>query len=548
MRGWQLGIGVFGFVLAGLGIANAVPVGAVNYEHRVLLDTDKNAATGCPVAVHDANAAESIAGVDQQVIIKVTKSSPTAAAVTAVVRRRCVSGSFGPELPISPGGWPVGLDNGTGGADVVEGFVTRAQLGNPVLVRAVFFSTRVGASDYLASTNGAPGGGAIIFGFQTGVPVPALDRAALLAAILFLVAVAAWSLRHSKRSAPSLALLLLSLTASAVVALTIVMDGQVGDWTGTAPAGTDAIGDSSNVPMDPAEDIVAGFLTADADNLYIRVDLLNIIDPVATPTRTTTPTESPTASPTATETITATPTHTPTSTATPTNTATQTTVHTATSTASSTPTETPSLTSTPTETPTSTGTPTETPTNTPSDTPTQAATQTPSGKIVFVTSTTTVGTAIGGLSGAHAICNVRAAAAMLPGSYKAWLSDENESPSSPGFAKAAVPYVRTDGALVANNFADLADLMADTLPNPINRDEFGVEVNTATTHMRAWTGTETDGTKTVIFSSSVFDNCNGWNSGGSFGSVGFPGSTTLTWTEGGPLSCATAAPLYCFQQ
>ena len=77
------------------------------YEHRVLLDTDRNPSTGCGVAVKDANIDTTVTGIDQIVIMRVERTSPYAAQVVEVVRRVCESGSFGPEVAVDPGHWPV---------------------------------------------------------------------------------------------------------------------------------------------------------------------------------------------------------------------------------------------------------------------------------------------------------------------------------------------------------------------------------------------------------------------------------------------------------
>src|SRR4026208_707297 len=50
----------------------------------------------------------------------------------------------------------------------------------------------------------------------------------------------------------------------------------------------------------------------------------------------------------------------------------------------------------------------------------------PTTRIVFVTSTLKHGNP-GGLGGADAICQKRALEAKLPGRYRAWISDRNES-------------------------------------------------------------------------------------------------------------------------
>ena len=50
-----------------------------------------------------------------------------------------------------------------------------------------------------------------------------------------------------------------------------------------------------------------------------------------------------------------------------------------------------------------------------------------------------------------------------------WLVPGAQAPAT-RFTQSVIPYVRTDGAVVANNWADLTD---GTIQNPINVDEFG---------------------------------------------------------------------------
>ena len=74
-------------------------------------------------------------------------------------------------------------------------------------------------------------------------------------------------------------------------------------------------------------------------------------------------------------------------------------------------------------------------------------------RIAFVTSTVHQGN-LGGLAGADTICNNLAQQAGLPGTYLAWLSGADASPSE-RFAKTKLAYVGTDGLLIANGYADL---------------------------------------------------------------------------------------------
>src|SRR5262249_27131858 len=74
---------------------------------------------------------------------------------------------------------------------------------------------------------------------------------------------------------------------------------------------------------------------------------------------------------------------------------------------------------------------------------------------VFVTSLTYTGN-LGGLAGADALCQARADAAALGGTYKAWLADDSGSPAT-RFTHSTGEYVLVDGTVVAGNWADLTD-------------------------------------------------------------------------------------------
>lgn len=182
--------------------------------------------------------------------------------------------------------------------------------------------------------------------------------------------------------------------------------------------------------------------------------------------------------------------------------------------------------------------------------------------LMFVTSTNSGGN-LGGLAGADATCNARAAAASLVGTYQAWLCDGVTAPADRSH-KATVPYRRTDGALIANNWADLTD---GSLSNPINRNEFGADVS-ASAPFLPWTYVTTAGTcdtDTYLSPGSgpcpAFSNCkrncandganNGWTSSSGFvqGSKGDINATGGNWTDGASGLCSTPTErIYCIEQ
>ncbi|MCC6849252.1 MAG: hypothetical protein IT294_12185 [Deltaproteobacteria bacterium] len=181
---------------------------------------------------------------------------------------------------------------------------------------------------------------------------------------------------------------------------------------------------------------------------------------------------------------------------------------------------------------------------------------------MFVTSTSSGGN-LGGLAGADATCNTRAAAAGLTGVYQAWLCALGASPATRS-THASVNYRRTDGALIANNWIDLTD---GAIANAISRDEYGNDVS-ASAPFLPWTYVNTAGAcdnETYLSPGSgpcpAFSNCptncandggsNGWtsSSGWAQGSKGDINATNGNWTDGATGLCSTPAErIYCIEQ
>ena len=142
---------------------------------------------------------------------------------------------------------------------------------------------------------------------------------------------------------------------------------------------------------------------------------------------------------------------------------------------------------------------------------------------------------LGGTSGADALCASEASAAGLPGEFKAWLSTI-DSAVADRMTRSSVPYVRTDGARIADDWDDLTDRMIQSF---INLDPSGVE--------RAgdvWTGTLPNG-----LSNMEGGDCEGFTSG--TGGVALCGSTRSInegWTASRLPSCDTPLRLYCIEQ
>jgi uncharacterized repeat protein (TIGR02543 family) len=114
----------------------------------------------------------------------------------------------------------------------------------------------------------------------------------------------------------------------------------------------------------------------------------------------------------------------------------------------------------------------------------------------FVTSTTQSSN-LGGLAGADSLCQARAAAAGLPGTYRAFLSSSTVN-AIDRFGSAR-GWVRTDG----KPFLDqIADITTSRVLYPVRLDEAGNDVGSS----NVVTGSNNIGTL------SVFGSCNDWTS------------------------------------
>ncbi|WAS97360.1 DUF4215 domain-containing protein [Nannocystis punicea] len=147
-----------------------------------------------------------------------------------------------------------------------------------------------------------------------------------------------------------------------------------------------------------------------------------------------------------------------------------------------------------------------------------------------------------GLAGADEKCQQLANDAGLEGRFIAWLSADGVSAAA-RLEHSTLPYKRVDGALVANSWNDLVDMLPHL--NALDIDEYGdkegvgEECNTCP----VWTATSPLG-------AGLPANCNNWNSALLIDVYG--GECTAKdarWTQGcGARKCTDMAHLYCFEQ
>jgi hypothetical protein len=175
-------------------------------------------------------------------------------------------------------------------------------------------------------------------------------------------------------------------------------------------------------------------------------------------------------------------------------------------------------------------------------------------KFVFISSETYNGN-LGGLDGADTKCNSLAMSAGLPGTYKAWLSNNSGSPND-RFNKHNGPYVLTNFDVIASNWTELT---SNNLLKSINVNEkrkYNVDPWHSFEDRVVWSATFSNGTPKQYFGNPVMFTCSEWTSPSSTdgGCLGDSGGTLAGSTQGGWSDVVTEYPcdyvmhLYCFQQ
>jgi cysteine-rich repeat protein len=157
-------------------------------------------------------------------------------------------------------------------------------------------------------------------------------------------------------------------------------------------------------------------------------------------------------------------------------------------------------------------------------------------KAVFVTKAMVPGTEIGGLAGAHAICQGEAQEVGLAGEFKAWLSTTNIAAMTELF-HSPDPYRLVDGTLVAFSWGDLTD---GVLTTQIDLTADGTPVGAA--DIRVWTGTGASG-------EAIPPTCGDWSMDAISGHSGRVNWVVADdWTDFVDLGCSESHRLYCFEQ
>jgi len=252
---YRIAVSVFLMCSMLVSVANAQ-----NRSYHVYLDTDANTATGCVVNLPDF--LTTVNGIESRVTV--TTDSATPPNIIGTNLHQCTGVAFDAGTPISPAA--LGLNTGLSGADVIESAVNQSSLSltgsRSVLL---YYHVDSDTADDVVLTDDS--GGPITLGFA--LPVPGLG---LLAIGLLLLVVLLATRKHLSRN---LTLGILFIGASTLVwAATIIVDGLTNDWSGIAPANTDPLGDTTM--SGNYADLTAVFVTKDNNNIYFRMDVVDV--------------------------------------------------------------------------------------------------------------------------------------------------------------------------------------------------------------------------------------------------------------------------------
>ncbi len=263
--GWQGFPAIFPLLLCLL-LSLAATCARADSEIHILFDLDDDAATGCVVDTADGP----FAGVETVTVTTFSVSAPPQ--VVGVVRRVCVGGALIDDAsftPLPPTTWPVGMDVGPGGLDVVETYGQPGPLAPGQRIRMGFLTMPVGGApaggDALTQTSG---GQPILHDVPPAIPVPLFGAPGALLLSLLLTGVLLAALRRRPGTLGVAVLFVVAGASWVYAASQITRDGLIGDWVGVAPLATDNAGDGP-----PNTDLRAIYLKTGIGQFDFRFDL-----------------------------------------------------------------------------------------------------------------------------------------------------------------------------------------------------------------------------------------------------------------------------------
>ncbi len=229
-------------------------------QYSIYLDTDNITTGQC--------GENSLSGIDYRIVLAVDNATKTL--LQADLSTCNVNVFAAPPVALNLADWAIGVGNGAGSSDLIEGRLPLAQLGSPAQINILVVSDVQGT---VADDTGASWRGITLNLPSThAVPVLNMPLFTLLLVLMFTVAWRATRRRYYGVSGWLLALCLMPFVASLAWAVTIAIDGA-DDWAASDLQHELSFGSRNN------GDLRAVYLTNDLNYVYLRVD--THIGPVA---------------------------------------------------------------------------------------------------------------------------------------------------------------------------------------------------------------------------------------------------------------------------
>jgi hypothetical protein len=251
------------------GLLAALPASANVFT--ILLDTDRNAATGCSETL----AVGATGGAEYRIDLAIgpPPAGTTGPTLTSLSYSRCDAATrvFGPATALPPN-LLFGSNNGIDGSDVAE-------LGVPLSALGLSTGQSIGVTVIGITASGGTVQSSVpaytigVGASATATAIPTLSEWGLLMLSL-LLGLAAW--RWMPRKAGHLAVFVFLVGWALVAwAANIVVDGQVDDWVGSSPVASNPRGSGPT----PATEVRQLFIAEGAGNLYFRLDVTDLDAP-----------------------------------------------------------------------------------------------------------------------------------------------------------------------------------------------------------------------------------------------------------------------------
>ena len=189
-------------------------------NYYTLLDSDNNPATGCAITLPTAG---TVAGIERRLTASVSETA--APQVTRLTLENCAGAGFDAPATLPGTPYPVGSNNGIGGADVIEQAVSAGAVAAPGATLRLYFAAQGPAGDDLLGATSSP---PILLDIQPGggpADIPFLSGPGFLVLALLLLGVVLW--QRSRLPGSVVGLLLVGTLAGIAWAAGFRLDGGV---------------------------------------------------------------------------------------------------------------------------------------------------------------------------------------------------------------------------------------------------------------------------------------------------------------------------------